>query len=84
MDTEFFNDLIGLTCSFDGQGQINVQSLIWQERSYTIVSVGRQWLDEAGRHVLVEGADGTRFEIELARDDLMWRVKKVWRSPMTV
>lgn len=83
MDTEFFNDPISLICSFDDQGQMNVKSIVWQERSYTIVTVGRQWMDEAGRHVMAEGVDGSRFEIELSRDDLVWRVKKVWRSPMT-
>jgi hypothetical protein len=82
MDTEFFDDPIRLTCSVDEQGEINVQSIIWQERSYTIVTVGRQWVDEAGRHAMIEGADRTRFEIELSRDDLLWRVKKVWRGPM--
>jgi hypothetical protein len=45
-----------------------------------IVAAGRQWTDEVGRYVLVESTDGTRFEIELARADLLWRVKKVWRS----
>jgi hypothetical protein len=82
MDTEFFNDPINLTCSFDEQGQINVQSIVWQKRAYTIVAVGRQWMDEAGRHIMAETADGSRFELELSGDDLLWRVKKVWRSPM--
>jgi len=82
MDTEFFNDAISMTCSFDDQGQMKVQSIIWQERSHTIVTVGRQWMNEAGRHVMAEGVDGTRFEIELSRADLIWRVKKVWRGPM--
>jgi hypothetical protein len=31
---------------------------------------------------MIEGADTTRFEIELSRNDLLWRVKKVWRGPM--
>ena len=84
MNTEFFNDSISLTGSFNEQGQISVQNIVWQERSYTIVTVGRQWMDEAGRHVMAEGADSTRFELELSRDDLIWRVKKVWRSPMDV
>jgi hypothetical protein len=82
MDTEFFNNPIRLTCSFDEQGQVTVQSIVWQERSYTIVTVGRQWVDEAGCHVMAQGADGSRFELELSRDDLIWRIKKVWRSPM--
>jgi hypothetical protein len=82
MNTEFFNDPIRITCSVDEQGQLNLQSIFWQEASHTIVAVGRQWLDEAGRHVMAEGTDGVRFEIELSRDDLLWRVKKVWRGPM--
>jgi hypothetical protein len=82
MDTEFFNDPVSLTCSFDEHGQINLQSITWQKRVYTVVGVGRQWADETGRHVMAEGADNTRFEIELSRADLFWRVKKVWRSRM--
>ena len=81
MDTEFFNDAIGLTCSVDEQGKINLRNITWREKPYTIVTVGRQWLDEAGRHVMAETADGTRLEIGLSRDDLIWRVKKVWRKP---
>jgi hypothetical protein len=80
MNTEFFNDPVGLLCSFDARGEVNLQSIIWQERTYMIVAAGRQWTDEVGRYVLAESTDGTRFEIELARADLLWRVKKVWRS----
>lgn len=82
MNTEIFDDPIRLTCTVDEQGQTKVQQIFWRENSYPIVAVGRQWVDEAGRHVMVEGADGTRFEIELSREDLLWRVKQVWRSPM--
>ena len=32
------------------------------------------------RDVLVEAADGTRFELQLRREDLAWRVKRVWRA----
>jgi hypothetical protein len=80
MNTEFCNDPISLTCTIDEQGLINVQSIVWQQKAYTIVAVGRQWVDEAGRQVMAQGADGTRFEIELSRGDLIWRVKKVWRG----
>ena len=79
MDTEFFDDPIGLTCSIDEQGQVKVQRMVWQERAYTIVTEGRQWRDEEGRHAMVQAADTTRFEIVLSREDLIWRVKKVWR-----
>ncbi len=80
MDTKFFNDPISATCSIDEQGQTNLQSLTWHGKRYTIVAVGRQWDEADGRHVMAEAADNTRFELELGREDLIWRVRKVWRA----
>ncbi|MBN1220755.1 MAG: hypothetical protein JXM69_17675 [Anaerolineae bacterium] len=80
MNTEFFDDPIRVTCSLDEQGDTNLQHLTWRGIHYPIVAVGRQWDDGDGRHVMAEAADFTRFELLLSRDDLIWRVKKVWRS----
>jgi hypothetical protein len=79
-NTEFFDEPISVTCSIDDQGHTNLQSLTWQGRQYTIVAVGRQWDEDDGRHVMAEAADNTRFELQLRREDLIWRVKKVWRA----
>jgi hypothetical protein len=81
MNTEFFDDPIGITGSFDEEGQANLQYLNWRGTPYTIVAVGRQWDDDDGRHVMAEATDATRFELLLRRDDLLWRVVKVWRMP---
>ena len=80
INTEFFDESISVTCSIDGQGHTNLQSLTWQGRQYTIVAVGRQWDEDDGRHVMAEAADNTRFELQLRREDLIWRVRKVWRA----
>lgn len=82
-DTEFFDDPISVTAALDNQGRAGLQRLTWQEQPYTIVSTGRQWDEADGRHIMAEAADGTRFEIVLQREDLIWHVRKVWRGQMT-
>lgn len=78
--TEFFNDPVSAVCRLEPDGRIDLHSLTWQKRQYTIVAQGRQWETEEGRHVLAEAADGTRFELELRRDNMAWYVRKVWRT----
>ena len=84
MKTEFFDDPIGVICAINEQGHTNLQNLTWRGTQYTIVAVGRQWNEETGRRVMAEAADGTRFELELRREDLIWRVNKVWRAQILV
>ncbi len=82
VDVEFFDEPVRVIASVDDQGRTVLQSLTWQERQYTIVAVGRQWDQEDGRHIMVEAADGTRFELHLRRENLIWHVRKVWPGPM--
>jgi hypothetical protein len=77
---EFLDDPITATGTIDDQGQVSVQSFTWQEQQYPVVTMGRQWVDEAGRHLLVETAGGDRFELLLRRRDLIWSVQRVWRA----
>jgi hypothetical protein len=76
----FFNDPITVAASIDDTGQVTPQSFIWQERLYKVIAVGRQWETDEGRHVLVESASGARFELQLARADLLWRLKRAWQE----
>ena len=39
-----------------------------------VTDIGRQWVDEEGRHVLVMVAGRHTFELVLAQDNLSWRV----------
>ena len=79
---EFLNEPISLNCLIDAQGYITPKSLSWAGREHTIVSVGRQWEESEGRHVLVELEDGSRLEAQLNREKLIWYIKKLWRAQM--
>lgn len=77
---EFFDDPSSVTCVIDERGQMTLRSLTWREERYTIVVTGRQWDDTDGRYVLAEASDGSRFELQLRREDFTWRVRKMWRA----
>jgi hypothetical protein len=80
VNEEFYDDPISATFSLNETGEVALQKIIWQNQTYRIVAVGRQWDESKGRHVLAEATDGTRFELELRREDFTWRVKRVWRT----
>lgn len=79
---EFYNDPVQVTGTMNDQGQVNLQSLTWRGERYTIVALGRQWLEADGRHVMAEAADRTRFELQLSRQELIWYVRRVWGGQM--
>lgn len=75
---EIYDEPVEVTALMTGQNQLRPQELVWREQTYTLVSVGRQWDEDDGRFILTEAADGTRFELQLRREDFTWRLKKVW------
>ncbi|MBE7550823.1 MAG: hypothetical protein HS126_07070 [Anaerolineales bacterium] len=77
---EFLDEPVRVVAAMDGEGKLDPQRVTWQRRKYRITAVGRQWDEADGRHVLIEAADGTRFELQLRREDFAWRVKRVWRT----
>ena len=65
---------IGVECTFDEQGKVQVRRIRLGDRWQT-AEQGRQWLAEDGRHVLVL-LNGTRsVEIILLRDSMAWVIK---------
>jgi hypothetical protein len=79
---EFVDERVSVVAAMNDEGQVNPQRLTWQARKYRITSVGRQWDEEDGRHILAETVDSTRFELLLQREDFVWRIKRVWRAPL--
>jgi hypothetical protein len=77
---EFLDEPASVVAAMDSDGNLSLQRVIWRGHKYRITAVGRQWDEAGGRHVLVEAADGTRFEVLLRREDFAWRVKRVWRA----
>jgi len=81
---KIYNDLISVTASMNQLGQTTPSKLIWQGNQYALTGVGRQWESEEGRHVLVEGTSGNRFEILLSKKDLLWYLRRVWSQELMV
>ena len=59
---------------FDKRGRPRVRSFGWGGRQVPVTAVGRTWLDEVGRHLLVMAPGERAFELLLRRSDLTWRV----------
>jgi hypothetical protein len=66
---------IGVDCTFAVDGTVQVRRIA-VDGAWEAVEQGRQWLDEAGRHVLVMRGGVAVREIVLQRDGLAWGLKK--------
>lgn len=82
IDIEFYDEPVTVIASTSAGGEIDLQSLTWQGIKYPIIATGRQWDEAEGRHVMAEASDGTRFELQLRRENLVWHVRRVWRTPL--
>ncbi|MFN8455625.1 MAG: hypothetical protein U0401_13325 [Anaerolineae bacterium] len=79
---EYLDDPVNVTAVMQADGDLTVQKVTWRNHRYTIIATGRQWDEESGRSVLAEASDGTRLELQLSRQDFVWRVKRVWREQL--
>lgn len=62
---------VEVDCTFAANGQVRVRRLRRGDR-WESVEQGRQWFDEAGRHVLVMLPGGGVSELVLSLPDLQW------------
>ena len=76
--TKFTDTLVRVTATFDESGHTRPEKLELNGRALSVVSIGRQWQTEQGRHILVETGDGARLELLLDRQQLLWRIKRIW------
>jgi hypothetical protein len=70
--------------SFAEDGRPHPLNFAWEGRRLRVTAVGRTWLDEAGRHVLVMVGGDRVFELLLRRSDLTWRVVGVAERPSSL
>lgn len=70
------SEAIGVDCTFNIDGQVRVRRIQVDDR-WHVVDPGRQWLDEAGRHVLIMIPGGRVFEILLSFKTLTWSLVSV-------
>ena len=80
----YFDDVITVTAAIALDGQTSPKTFTWQGTQYRVITIGRQWESEDGRHILIEVAGGDRFELQLSRADLLWRLKRAWSGEILV
>jgi hypothetical protein len=66
---------------FAQDGKPHPLSFTWEGERLRVTAVGRMWLDDAGRHLLVMTVGDRIFELLLRRSDLTWRVVGVPERP---
>ena len=79
---QFPDKVVAVTATIDQNGSTTPTTLTLQGKTHSIISVGRQWETEEGRHILVEVAGGERYELQLSRINLVWRIKRAWLAEM--
>ena len=70
----FVDEPTAVEARFDDDGAVHPRRVTWDQSWLDVSDVGRQWTDEAGRHVLVMVADRQTYELLLNRESLAWRV----------
>ena len=68
--------LTGVDCVFDEEGTVRVRRIRVDEK-WRPITQGRQWLDEAGRHVLVMLDDRDVLELLLPAQTLIWQLNTI-------
>lgn len=63
---------IEVLCGTDTGGRLTPLRFTYQQRTFEVEDIGRQWPDDDGRHTLVMTADQKVFELILARDGVQW------------
>ena len=56
-------DPIEITVRIDPSGKVYPSRFSWRGKDYTVLSTGRQWTTDEGRHVLVMAAGNQVYEL---------------------
>ena len=61
---------------FGEDGRIAVRRFAWQRRQNVVLSQGRQWVAEDGRHLLVMTGGERVFELVYEAETGLWRMAR--------
>ena len=70
----FVDEATAVEAYFESDGAIRPRRFTWDQGWLNVSDVGRQWVQDDGRHVLVMTAGQHTFELFLERESLTWRV----------
>lgn len=75
-NSEWLDETIWVEGGLRGE-MIVPRKVAWREKTLTVISVGRQWLQEDATHVLVELHDRSRMELTFSHKN-GWRIVRYW------
>ena len=67
------NETVGVDCIIDQDGRVHIRRIQLKDQ-WLAVEQGRQWIDENGRHVLIDITGGDVQEILLSPHSLQWEL----------
>ena len=67
---------IEVVVRFNENGELTPLNFTWNLQSYQLVSTGRQWVAEDGRHILVMSAAERVFELLFNTLEGRWYLKE--------
>lgn len=70
-------DLVEVTARFGIDGSITPYSFSWKGSNYSVVSVGRNWRDDFGKHILVMVAGDRVFELIFNPGEFVWYLRRL-------
>ncbi len=79
-NSEWLNNTIFVEGGMRGEMLIP-RKIMWRNKLFSVISVGRQWKEETETHLLVELHDGSRLEV-IFSNERGWRAVRYWSPPM--
>lgn len=67
---------IDVTARFERMGEITPLRFTWRQVDYQVTSVGRSWVDETGRHILVMTPGDKVVELIFQADQGRWYLRQ--------
>lgn len=66
------NEAVEVVARFDESGQVIPRSFVWGDVKRPILSLGRQWVQDGGRHFLVMTGDAQVYELAYQPAEMRW------------
>lgn len=73
-------ETVEVKAHFDREGRIRPLSFTWQGSVHQVVSTGRRWESEAGKHMLVMTLESRVYELLFQPGPGIWLLKPIGRE----
>jgi hypothetical protein len=72
---------IEVTARFDADGRVHPIKFVWKGMTVPVASVGRDWKDQEGLHVLVMDFQGQAYELVFVLAENRWYLAQPRTTP---